>query len=118
MIRPTANYDTEWPNDHEFFFELSILKNNLRTIFVATSVGLGEFDCKLGLPSIDYFVCGKIRRKAFGTECEGHRWKKKQKETHGEVRPRLEVEVNFTSTKRTLERGTDVVMTSVTFLPV
>jgi len=38
MILPAANYDTEWPNDHEFFAELSILKENLSTILVATAI--------------------------------------------------------------------------------
>ena len=117
MIRSTADYNTEGPNDYEFFPELRIFKEDLSTVFVATTVGLGETDCETVLPPIDDFVCGKIHGKALGINYKYPRRRTKQEGTHGEVRPRLEVEVNFTSVKRTLERGTDVVITSAASLP-
>ena len=63
MILPAANYDTEWPNDHEFFTELSILKENLGTILVAATIRLSETDGDAGFQPIDYFVCGEMGGK-------------------------------------------------------
>ena len=70
MIRPTANYDTEWPNDYELFSELSILKNNLSAILVAATIRLSEPDGEEGLPSIDYIICRKTHREALGIDYE------------------------------------------------
>lgn len=117
VVRSAADYDTEGPNDHKFFSELGVFEKNLGTIFVTSTIDLGEVYGETSVPSVDYLVRGKVYRKPLSIGRKQPRQKTKEKEAHGEVRPRLDVEVIFTSTKRTLERGTDVVITSPTTIP-
>ena len=70
MIRPAANYDAEWPNDHELYPELGILEQNLGTILAVTAICFGEIDGEAGVLSIYYFVWGEIRGKASSIKCE------------------------------------------------
>ena len=70
MIRPAANYDAEWPNDHEFYPELSILKQNLGTVLAVAAICFGEIDGEAGVLSIDYLVCSEIRGEASSIKCE------------------------------------------------
>ena len=64
MVRSAADYDTKGPNDYKFFSKLGIFEKDLSTIFVTSTIGLGEADGETGLPSIDYLVRSKAHRKA------------------------------------------------------
>ena len=64
VVLSTADYDSEGPDDYKFFSELGILENNLSTVLVTSTIGLGEFDGETSLPSINDRICGKVHRKA------------------------------------------------------